>query len=166
MYCYHRNVAAESQSEAAAAPPEQKWTTIICHSFIISTISKWNLTKQNKIFIQFKSFYFTALYVRMRRSGFGRISPASSERAPQLTAASSSSSKPNWPSPRPRRSSWSQTRTLNVFHLIFCVCFIVQAYSHALNTGRSHTAGAERRRGERRLLFSLNGKNSKTEHAS
>lgn len=47
----------------------------------------------------------------------GRAPITSSERASWLTAtAAAGAVEANWPSPRPRRSSWSQTRTLNDFH--------------------------------------------------
>lgn len=54
--------------------------------------------------------------VQRRSSCFGRASLTSSEGASRLTAAAAAGAvKANWPSPRPRRSSWSQTGHLECF---------------------------------------------------
>lgn len=100
-------------------------------------------------------FYFlkSLLTVRMRLRVALWI--ASSERGHYLTVAG----EVNWPSLRPRRSHWSLTRTLNVFHqryLSFLISLTAQLHSHAHKAGSPHPAGDEGGRGERPLLFSMN----------
>lgn len=137
----HRERLADEKAEHA----EQLVHFTVLWSIL--TGSKSNLNDRNPIISKFLTFTTQCACVSVSGGALYYVI-----RTRRSADNSGRRRKANWPSPRPRRPSW--TGTLDVFLrrcLIFCVCFIVRTRSHAHDAGGSLSAGAERGWGERRV---------------